>query len=80
MLIYGFDLGDSFDPKIQEDFEDLQKHTSVSLHVRRTDYTGIQHILPCQTIEYYTNAVKEIGHYDYLLIFRHGVFQLISSR
>ena len=55
--------------KIQEDFEDLQKHTSVSLHVRRTDYTGIQHILPCQTIEYYTNAVKEIGHYDYLLIF-----------
>lgn len=42
---------------------------SVSLHVRRTDYLGIQHIHPVQTVEYYQNAIDEIGPVDKIYVF-----------
>jgi hypothetical protein len=47
----------------------LTKENCLSLHVRRGDYVHIQHELPCQTIEYYQNAVEELGDYEHLFIF-----------
>lgn len=38
----------------------LNKNT-VSLHIRRGDYTNLQHIHPLQTIEYYKNAYDIIS-------------------
>jgi hypothetical protein len=59
--------------------DNYYKHTvcnynCVSMHVRRTDYTHIQHILPCQTIDYYTNALEEMGNYEHLFIFSDDPF------
>lgn len=42
---------------------------SVSLHVRRTDYTKYSHIHPLQTFDYYFDALKMIGKFDHLYIF-----------
>jgi hypothetical protein len=40
-----------------------------SMHIRRTDYLDSGGYHPVQTLEYYKNAVDEIGDYDYLFIF-----------
>lgn len=42
---------------------------TISLHVRRTDYVTSNGYHPVQSIEYYQNAVEEIGDYDHLFIF-----------
>lgn len=47
----------------------LEKNICMSLHVRRNDYVHIQHILPCQTVEYYQYAVEQLGNYEHLFIF-----------
>ena len=41
----------------------------ISLHVRRTDYVKTNGFHPIQSINYYENAIFEIGNYDKLLIF-----------
>jgi hypothetical protein len=42
---------------------------TISLHVRRTDYVTSNGYHPVQSIEYYKNAVDQIGEYDYIFIF-----------
>lgn len=40
-----------------------------SLHIRRTDYINSNGYHPVQTLDYYKNAIDEIGDYDYLFVF-----------
>lgn len=42
---------------------------SVSLHIRRTDYVNQQQNHPLQPMEYYYEALKQIGDYDVLYVF-----------
>jgi hypothetical protein len=42
---------------------------TISLHVRRGDYLNSNGYHPVQSIEYYKNAVGQIGEYDYIFIF-----------
>ena len=42
---------------------------SVSLHVRRGDYTNLQDLHPLQTKEYYNKAILKIGTYKNIFIF-----------
>jgi hypothetical protein len=63
-------LFDFSEINISEQFQQNFKEENIAcLHVRRSDYTHIEHILPCQTTEYYNSAVDAIGDYDKLLIF-----------
>jgi len=54
--------------KLLEKYNDLNSN-SVSLHVRRGDYVRQQGHHPLQPIEYYKNAIIQIGDYDVLYIF-----------
>jgi glycosyltransferase involved in cell wall biosynthesis len=42
---------------------------SISLHVRRGDYTNLQNYHPLQTKEYYDKAISKIGKYQTIFIF-----------
>lgn len=53
---------------ILEEYPSLNGNAT-SLHVRRTDYLFVQDSHPVLPKEYYDKAVKEIGDYDYILIF-----------
>lgn len=44
-------------------------NNSISLHIRRGDYVNLQDYHPLQTIEYYDNALTNIGSYETLYIF-----------
>lgn len=39
---------------------EMPKGINVSMHFRRTDYTKLQHVHPCQSLEYYNNALNKI--------------------
>lgn len=45
----------------------------VSIHVRRTDYTTSNGYHPVQSIEYYEDALKMIGDYQYIFVFSDDV-------
>ena len=47
----------------------ILKTNTVSLHVRRTDFSKTNGFHPIQTIDYYNKAITAIGNYDNLLIF-----------
>jgi hypothetical protein len=53
--------------KLYLKYPELQK-TCVSLHVRRTDYIGMNGYYVIQENEYYNKAMSIIGDYDYLFI------------
>lgn len=40
-----------------------------SIHIRRTDYLQSNGYHPVQNLDYYKNAIDEIGDYDYLFVF-----------
>lgn len=42
---------------------------TISIHIRRTDYVTSNGFHPVQSLEYYENAIKAIGDYDYLFVF-----------
>ncbi len=42
---------------------------TVSIHIRRTDYTESNGYHPVQSMEYYEKAIAEIGSYDKLFVF-----------
>lgn len=42
---------------------------TISIHIRRTDYVTSNGYHPVQTLEYYEEAIKTIGDYDYLFVF-----------
>lgn len=42
---------------------------TISIHIRRTDYVTSNGYHPVQSLEYYENAIKTIGDYDYLFVF-----------
>lgn len=42
---------------------------TVSVHVRRGDYVNLQHMHPCQTVEYYDKALESIGEFSNILVF-----------
>jgi len=48
---------------------DFENNLTISLHVRRGDYVDAHDMYPLQSIEYYKNALDQIGKYDKLLIF-----------
>ena len=48
---------------------DFENNMTISLHVRRGDYVDSHNMYPLQSIEYYKNALDQIGKYDKLLIF-----------
>lgn len=42
---------------------------TISIHIRRTDYVTSNGFHPVQSLEYYEEAIKIIGNYDYLFVF-----------
>lgn len=46
---------------------------SIALHVRRGDYLTLQHIHPVQGVEYYNNAIDEIGDFEKIYVFSEDV-------
>ncbi len=46
----------------------FEQNKTISLHVRRTDYVTIQHIHPCCTFDYYTNALNYLDYKDKKII------------
>jgi len=47
----------------------LDNENCLALHVRRKDYLNIPSILPCQSIEYFNDAVDYLGEYEKIFIF-----------
>lgn len=55
---------------LQKEYMDLlQNKKCTSIHVRRGDYLGIQHILPCPDMSYYQSAVRLLGDHEHFVIF-----------
>lgn len=54
--------------QIQQLYPFLSNGT-LSLHVRRGDYTNLQHVHPCQTVEYYNKALDIIQDFSNILVF-----------
>jgi hypothetical protein len=42
---------------------------TISIHIRRTDYVTSNGYHPVQSLDYYKNAIKLIGDYDYIFVF-----------
>jgi len=66
---YFSNIADKVRKEMSPDVKIETPDNSVSLHVRRTDYLGIQHIHPVQTIKYYQDAIDEIGPVDKVYVF-----------
>jgi hypothetical protein len=78
-LGYGEKLKDLFEPtknfieKIENDFPEIKKEITVSIHVRRGDYLTIDTVLPVVDKSYIDECLKMIGDYDHLFIFSDDV-------
>ena len=67
-------LREDFSPSLETRKKLEQKYpesigNSISLHVRRTDYTKYSHVHTVQSLDYYYDALKTIGKFDQLYIF-----------
>jgi hypothetical protein len=78
-LGYGEKLKDLFEPtknfieKIENNFPEIKKEITVSIHVRRGDYLTIDTVLPVVDKSYIDECLKMIGDYDHLFIFSDDV-------
>ena len=66
---YFYDISSKIRKELSSNLDISQDENSVSIHVRRTDYLNLQHIHPVQTVEYYQNAIDEIGPVDKIYVF-----------
>lgn len=55
-------------------FPELAEEKTVSLHIRRGDYTKISHVLPVVDKTYIDESIKQIGEYTTLFVFSDDIF------
>lgn len=59
----------AFIEKIQEQYPQIKKENTLSLHIRRGDYLTISNVLPTVDLSYFDECLKINGEYDALFIF-----------
>jgi hypothetical protein len=70
---YYFSPNSEFIKKIHEKYPQINLDNTLSLHVRRGDYTNFSHIHPSIDISYISQAISLIGEYSYIFIFSDDV-------
>jgi hypothetical protein len=68
-----FQPTDEFINKIKSLYPEINKEGTISLHIRRGDYTTISHVLPVIDKTYIDEAIRQNGDYSTIFIFSDDV-------
>lgn len=68
-----FQPNEEFVNKVNSLFPEIKNEGTISLHIRRGDYTTISHVLPVIDKTYIDEALKQNGNYTTLFIFSDDV-------